>query len=93
MSRPGDVGPYRIDNVKIITAIANTIEGSLGKKRSAEGCKNISNSLKGAVFSEKHKTNLSKSLKGRRFTEKWRRKISEAMKGNKNGGPKRGGPP
>lgn len=57
------------------------------KKRSEEGCKHISESLKGKqtwMKGKKHnnesKQKISKSLKGRKLTEEHKRKISNARK-------------
>lgn len=61
----------------------------IGQKRSIEQRQRISESLKGKLLSEEHKTKLKQSSqkgkvgpnKGRKFSEEHRRKLSESHKG------------
>ncbi len=46
MARYGDIGPYSVANVKIITHSANCSEGHLGKHRSYSTKRKISNAAK-----------------------------------------------
>lgn len=69
MARFGDVGPYKVGNVRIITLNENQNEPALRKKRS-----DIAKGRKPGTF-------FVPSFKGKRHTKKAREKISMSNKG------------
>jgi NUMOD3 motif len=79
MSRPGDIGPYSVDNVRIITNAQNTNEAGIGNQRRL-GIKHTDESkLKIAVKNKGKQPAL-----GLRHTDESKQKISKASKGNKS---------
>lgn len=69
MARIGDIGPYHPDNCVKKTCNDNLSEGSLGKSKSLETRKRMSEFVKPPRTKE-HSNNLSKSLKGKHFNKK-----------------------
>lgn len=82
MARFGDVGPYAIDNVKIILHGANVSEALLGKERPdiAEQNSRLKTRMK---FSNEVKARMSAGGKGKVFSKEHIDKIAAAHKGTK----------
>lgn len=84
MARFGDVGPYAVGNVKIITHSQNSQECSLGVKRpprTKEHSRKISEALTGrkiGPMATEHKRKISEANKGRPKSLETRRRMSEA---------------
>lgn len=53
----------------------------LGKKRTSETLKKMSESQKGRKLTEEHKTKLSLAKKGKKYSEEYKKKMSEILKG------------
>lgn len=64
MARIGDVGPYAIGNVKIITAAENHREANIGSKRpkTAAWAHQHSNQMRGRTLTEVHKMEISRGV-------------------------------
>lgn len=83
MARFGDIGPYAISNVKIITNAENCSEGS-SYPRSDETKRRMSASMKGKIRSEEHRRNLTVALQNKPpVTKETALKISLANRGKK----------
>lgn len=86
MARNGDAGPYKVGNVRIITASANGAEKRHSEKHKRymrRIMKGNSHAL-GTKLSKETRVKMSQSRQGRKFSEKTRKKIAVALKGNKN---------
>lgn len=91
MARHGDLGPYKIGNVKIITTTQNAFEGSVGRTHSAAtkykiGCGNRGkpSPLRGIPRTEDVKIRIGLAHKGKKKrpkTEDEKHRISIALKG------------
>ena len=86
MARYRDRGPYKVGNVKIITAEAN---GSEKRHTAAHKEKMrllmLGNSYGlGVKLSKETRAKMSRSRMGRKFSLKTRKKIAKALTGNKN---------
>src|SRR6187399_1527185 len=71
MARHGDLGPYTVSNVKIITTSQNAAEV---KNRKGRKCQ---------PFSEEHRRRLSEAHTGKKASAETRRKLSALRKGVK----------
>jgi hypothetical protein len=80
MARYGDIGPYRIDNVKCITATQNLNETVDSPETRAK----IGAAHKGRKRSAETRALMSAANKGRRHSPEARAKIGAAQVGNKN---------
>ena len=65
MSRIGDTGPYRIDNVEIKSNLANLSEGNKGKFVSAETRQRMSKGQQGRKMTEKARLKMIQELTGK----------------------------
>lgn len=92
MARIGDVGPYAVGNVEIITHSQNIKDAFTNgchdnkpsKPHSAETKRKMSETRKGRVKSEEHRRNLSESHLGKLhdpMAKETKLKISKALKG------------
>lgn len=68
MARFGDIGPYAIGNVKIITGAENVSEGNLGKILSDE-TKRLMSITNVRVISQKQKDSVSARHKGKKLSK------------------------
>lgn len=78
MARPGDVGPYSVDNVKIILFGDNTREAHVGRVHSEETKKKQSELSKNRRHSEKTKTKMSVSHTGKPKTAEHRENLRQS---------------
>lgn len=83
MARFGDVGPYALGNIKIISHGENISEGRLGRRHSDETRKKQSLSKIGKKHSPEHIQKASDGKRGRKHTIEAKQKISAALKGRK----------
>lgn len=84
MARYGDVGPYAIENVRIITNLENHHEYHIGNKHLEETKRKIAESNKGIkkrARTEEEKAQISERFKGKKFSEQHKAKISKALCG------------
>lgn len=83
MARYGDIGPYVLGNIKIITNSENCSEGS-SYTRSAVTKHRMHLAMKGRVRTAEHQKNLTASLQNKPpVTKETGDKISAALKGKK----------
>jgi hypothetical protein len=88
MARPGDTGPYSIDNVVIKSCEANCSEASLGKPKppfSDEHCRKISEMARGRKrkpHSKATKLKMRLAKLGKKVSLESRRRMSEAKRGS-----------
>lgn len=68
----GSIGAETIEKIR---------QANLGKKKTEEQRKKISDALKEYVKTEEHCKNISKSKKGKSLTEEHKKKVSESLKG------------
>ncbi len=81
MSRVNDIGHYEVGNVFIQLTTENTIQGNIGKTKTAETKAKISATLTGRTRSEESKQKQSAATKGRTQSAEHKQKRSAALKG------------
>ena len=79
MSRKGDTGPYRIDNVEIKKNIENLSEGNLGKQKSIEARIKMSDWQKGIK-----RPGVGGRKPGFQWTDEYRKAFIESRTGHKH---------
>jgi hypothetical protein len=81
MARYGDVGPYAVDNVKIILHEANSVEGRTGVPRTAEVRAKIGAAHQGRTFSAEWRAKISAAKRNDPRAKDHLRRLAEAKRG------------
>ncbi len=84
MSRPGDVGPYSLRNIRCIQSGENVSEAHKGKQKSEVHKQRIGAGRKGKKHSESAKMALRAFRLGTKQTEATKSKIGDKVKGELN---------
>lgn len=85
MDRIDNDGHYDINNCQFVERVENTIKDRIGKSRSEETKRKISDSLKGKKFTDEHRRNISKSRKNyfKRLNNEMYDKVFKIIQGEK----------
>ena len=80
MSRPNDVGPYKVGNVRIILGTRNVREAQLGKPESPEAIEKNRRAQTGRKHSARTRMQMSRAQKGKVFSDLHRARMCDAQR-------------
>ena len=75
MARIGDIGPYAVENVKIVTSSENSAEARIGRKQTDDAKKKIGAAVLGRKVSDAARAKMSAAKLGKKLSSAHKEKI------------------